>query len=169
MRLCSVLRAVLGSSALVLGACGPTTEIYQVSGARYPAFAPSQWQLEVDVEECRASSRERGSTPGEELGFVEIGRGCQLPVRFLGEKGSAERRFDLVGGPYSCQVQRRDVSIRAVSGTTLGTNELHIAVDVGDPVERPWDHVEMHGDLDGSRSSEMICGGPTGSMKVATR
>ena len=165
MRLCS---AILGGSALALGACGPTTEIYQVSAARYPAVT-YPWQLEVDVEECRVSSGDRRSTPVEELGFVEIGRGCQLPIRFLGEKGSAERRFDLVGGPYACQVQMSDVSIRAVSGTTFGTNELHIAVDLGDPVERPWDHVEMNGDLDGSRSSEMICGRPTGSRKVATR
>ena len=172
--------AVLTSSALLLGACSPTTEIYQVTfaqpaGVTEPApLAQPLAGVEVDIEACRAARGSETGTDPDELGFVEIGRGCQMPIRWLAprERGVSLRRFALVGGPYRCRVGAAHRSIRDVHGTVVG-DDLSLLVDI-DTIDDPLradsappvpylglaEQVELRGQHDGSRDSNMICGLP---------
>jgi hypothetical protein len=142
--------------------------MYTVTGSRLQGMSTQSWALEVDLEECRPP---RGSArpPGDDQpGFVELGKGCQLPMHWSGkgEPGTGLRHFGLVGGPYGCTLNPNvgPLSIVSVDGAVAGDG-LTLTVDYREPSYPPTDlgslqQVVLKGTVDDSQRSDMICGLP---------
>ncbi len=152
---------------LAVAACGPTTQMYTVSGSRPQGLSTQHRALDVNLELCQTPRASPAPPEGAEQGFVELAPGCQLPMQSLGSRqpGSSRGHFALVGGPYRCTLNDNvgPLSIKGVDGTvtaddpilTLDCSDPYRGQDCGDRLQ-----VVLRGTQDGSQRNGMVCGIP---------